>query len=127
VLLVGAVIGWLLISFWSNTRSSSVPSPLPHPPPADLQRLSDLAFWDIAIERKPGSTITHAVARVLNESQTTRYGVDVQLEIADGLGRSLGTARDYIERLEPGQDGHIRALVIKRDAATARIIRVTEE
>lgn len=126
LLLVGASAGWFLFHF-QHPNADLQSSVIPQPPPADLQRLKELAFWDIALERKEGSTITHAVGRVLNESKHTRYGIEIHLQIADELGRPVGNAKDYIERLDAGQNGHFRALVIKREAATARVIRVTEQ
>ena len=119
--------GWLAWSRKSVTPSKSGSSILPNPLPVDLQRTNQLAFWDFSIQRNEGSTITHAVARVLNESDSLRYGVEVRLELLDALGRPLGTCRDYIERLEPNQDTHVRALVIKRDAAKARLLGISEQ
>ena len=116
-----------LLQHSSDGEVAARSSVLPDPPPADLQRRSQLAFWDFAIERKEDSTITHAVARMLNESDTTRYGIEVQLELLDRDGLPMGTAKDYIERLEPGQDAHVRALVVKRDAVSARVVGITEQ
>jgi len=127
-LLLGLIAGvWLAMSGLPHLGGSGKPSAIPNPSPADLQRVSQLAFWDFAIERKEESIITHATARVLNESGVTRYGIEVKLELLDALGQPVGTAKDYMERLEPNQDSHIRALVIKRDAVSARVLNVTEQ
>ena len=127
VLLLGGA-GWGGFALFSRWHSASAHSPLiPDPPPADLQRLEQLAFWDFAIEQKEGSSITHAVARVVNESQRTRYGIEVQLELFDELGQPAGAAKDYLESLEPGQDSHIRALVVRRGASSARVLQITEQ
>jgi hypothetical protein len=119
--------GWFAISRQAAASSGARPSVLPNPPPVDLQRMKQLAFWDFSIEQKEGSTIIHAVARVLNESSATRYGVEVRLELRDSLGRVIGTSRDYVERLEPNQDATIRALVVKRDAVSARLLDISEQ
>jgi hypothetical protein len=127
-LLLGLIVGgWLAMNGLPHTGSAAKPSVIPNPPPADLQRVSQLAFWNFAIERKEDSTITHATARVLNESDAIRYGIEVKLELLDALGQPVGTAKDYIERLEPNQDSHIRAMVIKRDTASARVQSITEQ
>lgn len=127
VILIGAGGAWLKFAPRTGSSGAAKPSVIPNPPPADLQRMNKLAFWDFSLERREGSTITHAVARVLNEAGETRYGIEVQLELSDEVARVVGTAKDYIERLEPGQDVYLRALVIKRDAVSARVVQVTEQ
>jgi len=119
--------GWLAMSGLPRLGGLTKPSVIPNPPPADLQRVSQLAFWDFAFERKEGSSITHATARLLNESDSIRYGIEVKLELFDALGHPVGSAKDYVERLEPNQDAHIRALVIKRDAVSARVQGISEQ
>lgn len=120
-------VAWLVLSHKSAPPSKARPSILPNPLPLDFQRTNGLAFWDFSIQRKQDSTITHAVARVLNESDSIRYGVEVRFELLDELGRPLGSCRDYIERLEPNQDTYVRALVIKRAAAKARLLGISEQ
>ena len=78
--------GWFAFSKQAARANDVRPSVLPNPPPADLQRMKQLAFWDFSIQQKEGSTITHAVARVLNESGATRYGVEVRLELPHRVG-----------------------------------------
>lgn len=127
-LLLGLIVGgWLAMSGLPRAGVASKPSVIPNPPPPDLQRKSELAFWDFKLEQKADSSITHATARVLNESDVTRYGVEVKLELLDALGQPVGVAKDYVERLEPNQDSHIRALVIKRDAVSARVQSISEQ
>ena len=127
VLVLGLVGAGLLAASGLLHLGPAKPSVIPNPPPADLQRVSEFAFWNFALERKEGSSITHATARILNEADIIRYGVEVKLELLDALGQPIGIARDYVERLEPNQDSHIRALVIKRDAASARVLSITEQ
>jgi len=88
--------------------------------------MNRLAFWDFSFERTEGSAVTHVLAHVVNESAETRYGIEVRLELQDGLGRVVGTARDYLERLDPGGDARLKALVLKPGSVSARVIQVTE-
>jgi DNA-directed RNA polymerase subunit RPC12/RpoP len=130
LVVIMALMGWGGWFAWSHKAAGlakAPPSVVPNPPPADLQRMKQLALWDFSIQHKEGSTITHAVARVVNESESIRYGVEIRLELLDAMGRSLGTCRDYIERLEPNQDTYVRALVIKREVAGARLLSISEQ
>jgi len=127
MLALGAAGGWWFVSGRSHSEPSAKSFALPNPTPADLQRVKQLAFWDFSMERKEGSGVTHAVARVLNESGETRFGIQVEFELRDAMGRVVGRARDYVERLEPGQQASVRALVIKREAVSARVVQITEQ
>lgn len=124
-----AVLGvsWLVLASRDHDQGSGQSSLIPNPPPPDLQRINGLAFWNFSLERKEGSTVTHAVARVVNESDKIRYGIEVKLQLLDEVGREVGTAKDYLDRLEPGQEGQVRALVIKREAVSARVLSVIEQ
>lgn len=127
ILALAGAGGWLVWSHKAVAQGKAHPSVIPNPPPADLQRMKQLALWDFSVQQKEGSTITHAMARVVNESDSVRYGVEIRLELLDALGQPLGTCRDYIERLEPNQDTYVRALVIKRNVAKARLLDISEQ
>ena len=71
--------------------------------------------------------MAHVECRVLNESGQRRYGLRVHFEVRDALGQPVGSATDYLETLDPGQESALRALVIAKDARQARVTRVEEQ
>jgi hypothetical protein len=75
-----------------------------------LQRIDNLAFWDINLEQKEGSRLIYVLAQVLNESPARRYGVRVEFELRNERGEAVATTTDYIETLDPGEDTHVKAL-----------------
>jgi hypothetical protein len=129
-LATGVLVGGGLLTFkrggWpgGSPQGSSV---IPIPPPADLQRLEQLAFWDIDLVQKEGSRLIYVLARVLNEASERRYGVRVEFELRDGAGKAVATATDYIETLDPNEDTQVKALVVDREAQIAVVRGISEQ
>jgi len=121
-LMAGAL--WMVKQARMNAPAQSV---IPDPPPADLHRLDQLAFWDVRFEGREGSRVKHVLAHVLNESDKRRYGVRVTFELYDAAGQVVGHASDYVDTLDPGADTKLRALAVSATAVTARVVDVTEQ
>jgi hypothetical protein len=102
-------------------------SPIPDPPPADLQRIEQLAFWEISLEQQEGSRLIYVLARLLNEAPKRRYGVRVAFEVRNDAGEAVATATDYIETLDPDEDTRVKALVVNDRAHSAVITGITEQ
>jgi len=81
----------------------------------------------IALEKANGTSLVHATGTVTNPSDRQRFGVRVELDLLDGDGNKLGTAKDYAQVIEPSAEWHFRALVVASKAASARLASIKED
>jgi hypothetical protein len=96
--------------------------------PATAPRsLDDLKVGPIALEKARGSSLVYAVGVLRNDSSHQRFGVTLELELADAQGRAAGTAKDYRAVLEPLQEWRFRALVLDSKAVSAKVAAIREE
>jgi hypothetical protein len=134
VLSVASAAGWIV---WKKRQgvipgvAVSAPSdPPPKPVPAKAlapKSPDDLKRGPVTIERTSGGGLVYAVGTIRNESDHQRFGVKVELELADASGKMVGTAKDYARVIEPRQSWHFRALVLEAKAASAQISSIQEE
>jgi len=81
----------------------------------------------ITLEKTPGSSLVYAVGTVRNETNRRRFGVRVECEVFDDVGKKTGSAKDYQQTLEPKAEWRFRALVVGSNAATSKLASITED
>jgi hypothetical protein len=89
--------------------------------------IADLKASPITIEKAKGSSLVYAVGRLKNDSDSQRFGVNVEIELTDAGGSILGIAKDYRNVLEPRQEWRFRALVLHPKAVSAKVAAIREE
>ncbi|HLH52814.1 MAG TPA: FxLYD domain-containing protein [Verrucomicrobiae bacterium] len=96
-------------------------------PVADPPSTNELAASEVTIDHVAGSHLIYAVGTVKNNSDRRRFGVKVELELADGSGQKIGTATDYVQVLEPGAQWPFKALVVDAKTKSARVTAIRED
>ncbi|HWX22351.1 MAG TPA: FxLYD domain-containing protein [Candidatus Binatia bacterium] len=81
----------------------------------------------ITLEKTAGSSLVYAVGTVKNTTDRQRFGVRVELELLDGEGNKVGTAKDYQQVMEAGAEWQCKALVVESKAASAKLAGIKEE
>ena len=110
--------------------SSTTPAPSQTNGPSaakTAKSIGDLKVGPIKLEKARGSSLVYAVGMLRNASDLQRYGVSLELELADAGGRKVGTAKDYRDVLEPRQEWRFRALVLDAKAVSASVAQIREE
>jgi hypothetical protein len=95
--------------------------------PAAAKSIDDLKVGPITLEKAKGSSLVYAVGVMRNDSGHQRFGVNLELELADARGNKAGTAKDYRAVLEPRQEWRFRALVLDSKAVSAKVAAIREE
>jgi hypothetical protein len=94
-------------------------------PPADPWH--GLRAGNVSLEKHGDGRLVYAVGTVSNTSDHQRFGVKVQLDVLDAQGDKLGSATDYTQIMDPGKGWKFKALVTDRNAATAKLVNITEQ
>lgn len=81
----------------------------------------------VKVEAQRGSTVIYASGTLRNALDTQRFGVSVQLELFNDAGEEVGTAQDYRDVMEARGEWNFRALVVSRNATSARVNSVREQ
>lgn len=81
----------------------------------------------VQLEKAPGTSLVYATGVLKNTASRQRFGVKIELALADAEGKQVGTATDYQQVLEPGGEWKFRALVVDGKAASAKILVVKED
>ena len=109
-------------------RAVAAPIPrAPRPAPVASQVLNEFSISPVALQKSPGSTIFHATGRLENKTDRSRFGVTVEIDLFDASGNKVGSAKDYVPVLEPRAFSNFRALLLKGDAASARVVNIREQ
>ena len=82
---------------------------------------------NIDLEKAPGSSLVHAVGTVQNTTAKQRFGVKIELDLLDGVGKKIGTAQDYQPVLEPNAQWRFKALVIHSKTVSAKLASIKED
>lgn len=80
----------------------------------------------VTLEQGPGGGLVFAVGTVQNTTDRQRFGVKVELELFDSGGTKLGVASDYQKVIEPAAAWKFRALVVDKNARSARVVAIQE-
>jgi hypothetical protein len=81
----------------------------------------------VQLEKTSGSSLVYATGTVANQTDHQRFGVRVELDVLDGAGRRIGSAKDYQAVLDPKAEWRFKALVIGSNAVSAKIGALTED
>ena len=95
--------------------------------PPTAQIIKNFSVSPVTIEKAAGSSITYATGALKNETDRQRFGVNVELEVFDRAGTKLGTAKDAAQIIEPRAEWKFRALIVPKNAASARVVGVKEQ
>ena len=68
-----------------------------------------------------------AVGTVKNTSERQRFGLRVELDVLDIDGMKIGTASDYLAILEPKKNWRFKALLLEKNAMSAKLTSITED
>ena len=88
---------------------------------------TELPASNVTLEKTPGSSLVYAVGTIKNTSSHQRFGIKIELDLADATGRKIGTASDYRSILEPGAQWQFKALVVQPKAVSAKIASIRED
>ena len=98
---------------------------IPSTPASKL--INDFSFSIVSIEKAPSSTLAYAAGVLKNETDKQRFGVTVELDLFDKDGAKLGTAKDYVALIEPRAEWKFRALLVRRNVASAKVAGIKEQ
>jgi len=134
VVVVGVAIGAGLILL---KKSTPVPAPekavvpVTNQPvttaPDEIMTTNSFAVSAIKLEKTPGSSLVYVTGLIRNLSDKQRYGVKVELGLADTNNRPLGKATDFHQILEAHGDWHFKALVLDSKTTSAHLNGVMED
>ncbi|MBW8865255.1 MAG: hypothetical protein JF609_10115 [Verrucomicrobia bacterium] len=95
--------------------------------PDEIMTTNSFAVSAIKLEKTPGSSLVYVTGLVRNLSDKQRYGVKVELGLADTNDRPLGKASDYHQILGAKSDWHFKALVLDSKTTSAHLNGVVED
>lgn len=87
----------------------------------------DLKAGAVQLEKTKGSSLVYAIGTVKNESDYDRYGVRIELDLINGKGHKVGTAKDYKDFLAPHQEWQFHALVTDPKTVKAEVATLKED
>jgi hypothetical protein len=142
--LAGALMALKRAQHWAEQqrKQGSVAAPIaavePGQPSSSLQEqtntsapnsfsLQGLEPSDVTIQKTMGSSLIYAVGTITNTTDRQRFGVKVELELSDALGRKLGNASDYRQVLEAGAQWNFKALIVDSKTVSAKISSIRED
>ncbi len=96
-------------------------------PSAPTLLINEFSSSPVTIEKAAGSSIAYATGTLKNETDRQRFGVSVELEVFDRAGNKFGTAKDSAQIIEPRGEWKFRALIVPKNAASARVADVKEQ
>lgn len=106
-------------------RTGSAPQNAPAANPTIT--INDFNVSSVKLERTPGSTLVHATGLIQNNTDKPRFGITVELDLLDTSGAKIGSTKDYRDSIEPRAEWSFRALVLTKNAASARVADVREQ
>lgn len=95
--------------------------------PTDPLAQQGFSASPVQLEKALGTSLVYATGVLKNTEARQRFGVKIELALADAEGKQVGTATDYQQVLEPGGEWKFRALVVDGKATSAKILVVKED
>jgi hypothetical protein len=86
-----------------------------------------LVAGPINLEKASDGNLVYAVGKLRNTSDHQRFGVKVELDVFNATGQKVGTATDYAQSIDPGKEWRFKALIIDRNATSAKLAAITED
>lgn len=96
-------------------------------PSAPAQIINEFSPSPVTIEKATGSSIAYATGTLKNVTGRQRFGVSVELEVFDRAGNKIGSAKDSAQIIEPQGEWKFRALIVPKNATSARVAEVKEQ
>lgn len=81
----------------------------------------------ITLEKGQGTSLVYALGTLTNTENRQRFGVKLELELLDGAGQKVGSAKDYGQTIEPHGEWQFKALVVESKAKSARVASLSEQ
>lgn len=130
--LVGGMIALNMAKKLVPSRGAAVTEASRAVPPAVVApttqtHTNDFISSEVTIEWQPGSTLGYASGTIVNGRAAQRFGVTVKLDVFDAGGAKVGSTQDYRELIEPNGEWRFRALLLKTNTVSARVISVQEQ
>lgn len=94
--------------------------------PADPFAAQQLRVSPVTVVAGSGSSLVYATGTIVNLSLRQRFGVKVELELFDVAGVKVGGASDYQKLIEPNGEWKFRAMVMDKNAVTAKVAAIKE-
>jgi len=95
-------------------------------PPVNSFAQVEFSVSPVTLETNESGSIVHAVGKLHNLANRTRFGVSVELELRDSTGSKVGEAKDYQSILEPNAEWQFRALVVDKKGVSAKVLAIKE-
>jgi hypothetical protein len=133
--LVASLIALKRAERWAAAHKPAARSPnaqpaSPSPEPANPSYAAvqnGFVASPVTLEKTSGTSLVYAVGTIRNTESRQRFGVKVELDLFDGSGQKIGTAKDYQQLIEPGAEWAFKALVVPAATATAKIASLKED
>jgi len=110
-----------------GATNDASPEPTPAPAPETPKSLDDLKPSAVTLEKAKSGNLVHAVGTVKNDSDHQRFGVRVEIELIDAMGRPAGKITDYAQVIEPRAEWRFRALVLDAKAVSGSVAGIKED
>jgi hypothetical protein len=108
------------------TLADAAPKPIPASEP-DAVSTNDFAVATFALDKKPGSSLVYVTGKLRNLANRQRFGVKLEFTLFDRNDLPIGTAKDYIQLLEPHGVWQFQAMVLESKVASARFGSLHED
>jgi hypothetical protein len=92
----------------------------------ELPARNGLECSPIILQKKNDSRLLYAIGTIRNKTDRQRFGVKVEMDAFDERDKKLGSASDYIQVIEPGQDWNFIALLTDPKAVRATLTAIKE-
>ena len=89
--------------------------------------IGNFSALEVRIEKSAGSSLVYARGTLQNETDKQRFDVTMELDLFDSADRKIGTAKDYKDVIEPRGQWMFRALVVQKNAVSARVAAIREQ
>ena len=103
----------------STTKNNSQAPP--------TKAINGFSISPVTIDKAAGSSLAYATGTLKNDTDRQRFGVSVELEVLDSAGVKVGVAKDSAQIVEPRSEWKFRALIVPKNAASARVVGVKEQ
>lgn len=132
ILLVGIIaivvaIGW--VNRLTPAGQAKVPAKGSLPPPAvPTERIKVMSGFKVGqMNIETAGNFRYATGLIRNETDRSRFGVRVELDLLDEFGEKMGSTSDYAAIIEPRGEWRFRAMVLETNAASAAIRAIKEQ
>lgn len=132
VILIGGLIGSIVALNRAKRLTAEhdkglLPAPKTNTIPTGPFGGRQFSASEIKLQKSSGGSVVRAVGLLKNHSTQRRFAVRVEIELLDDLERPVGTTTDYAATIEPEAVWEFKALVLVKNAVSARVTEIKEE